>query len=141
MYRYISRESCSQFDSLPLTSLTIQCSSLRRSLPPFVASPFVVAHVVFSFSLVFFFFFFFCAQALYSSITLVAGIVFRAISDGDALVAHVFAPSPGWSARSFIPLLCNSAGGIVVGFVVKVSVLLFTVTFHANHAHNLTRSP
>jgi hypothetical protein len=23
MYRYISRESCSQFDSLPLTSLTI----------------------------------------------------------------------------------------------------------------------
>jgi protein transport protein SEC24 len=23
----------------------------------------------------------------------------------------------------------------------KVSVLLFTVTFHANHAHNLTRSP
>ena len=28
MYRYISRESCSQFDSLPLTSLTI---SRRRS--------------------------------------------------------------------------------------------------------------
>jgi hypothetical protein len=26
MYRYISRESCSQFDSLPLTSLTIQSS-------------------------------------------------------------------------------------------------------------------
>jgi len=25
MYRYISRESCSQFDSLPLTSLTISC--------------------------------------------------------------------------------------------------------------------
>ena len=24
-YRYISRESCSQFDSLPLTSLTIHC--------------------------------------------------------------------------------------------------------------------
>ena len=23
----------------------------------------------------------------------------------------------------------------------KVSVLVFTVTFHANHAHNLTRSP
>ena len=36
MYRYISRESCSQFDSLPLTSLTISplrsppCRSLSR---------------------------------------------------------------------------------------------------------------
>jgi protein-L-isoaspartate O-methyltransferase len=25
--------------------------------------------------------------------------------------------------------------------IAKVSVLLFTVTFYANHAHNLTRSP
>jgi hypothetical protein len=36
MYRYISRESCSQFDSLPLTSLTSQtqrcaCADLRRA--------------------------------------------------------------------------------------------------------------
>jgi hypothetical protein len=31
MYRYISRESCSQFDSLPLTSVTI---SPRRIRPP-----------------------------------------------------------------------------------------------------------
>jgi hypothetical protein len=31
--------------------------------------------------------------------------------------------------------------GTAKGEAVKVSVLLFTVTFHANHAHNLTRSP
>ena len=32
IYRYILRESCSQFDSLPLTSLTLHCSSsLRRA--------------------------------------------------------------------------------------------------------------
>jgi len=35
IYRYILRESCSQFDSLPLTSLTIpgadDCRSLERS--------------------------------------------------------------------------------------------------------------
>jgi hypothetical protein len=29
----------------------------------------------------------------------------------------------------------------VEALLAKVSVLLFTVTFHANHAHNLTRSP
>ena len=36
-----------------------------------------------------------------------------------AIVAHVLTPSPGWSARSFVPLLANAGGGIVVGFVVK----------------------
>jgi hypothetical protein len=30
MYRYILRESCSQFDSLPLTSLTIFLTRLGR---------------------------------------------------------------------------------------------------------------
>jgi hypothetical protein len=36
MYRYILRESCSQFDSLPLTSLTISCATFKArttSLP------------------------------------------------------------------------------------------------------------
>ena len=38
MYRYISRESCSQFDSLPLTSLTSSTSSQRALARQIMAS-------------------------------------------------------------------------------------------------------
>ena len=31
MYRYILCESCSQFDSLPLTTLTVQSHTLRAA--------------------------------------------------------------------------------------------------------------
>ena len=34
MYRYIVRESCSQFDSLPLTSLTIKSALMTSTLHP-----------------------------------------------------------------------------------------------------------
>ena len=37
MYRYILRESCSQFDSLPLTSLTIYSGVPRRTVAKFLA--------------------------------------------------------------------------------------------------------
>ena len=38
MYRYILPESCSQFDSLPLTSLTIFLQPASRSAPSTTAS-------------------------------------------------------------------------------------------------------
>ena len=45
MYRYISRESCSQFDSLPLTYLTISGSWLGRELVGVVEGSFPASKV------------------------------------------------------------------------------------------------
>jgi hypothetical protein len=46
-----------------------------------------------------------------------------------------------FDAEIVIPVPSKEARVEILTIMTKVSVLLFTVTFHANHAHNLTRSP
>jgi tRNA A-37 threonylcarbamoyl transferase component Bud32 len=101
MYRYISRESCSQFDSLPLTSLHPRCSIAE----------------------------------LHAS-----GVVHCDVKSRNVIRVR----STRVTQRD--PLcLCDLDAALLVGAphdaTMKVSCLLYTVTFYVNHAHNLTRSP
>ena len=106
MYRYILRESCSQFDSLPLTSLTILPARLA------LGSADQFAHV---------------AQGELA----VVGI----LSLAAGLCAIGFAVAIAYP--SLVRVVQRQRSGVLPG----ACVLLCTVTFYANRAHNLTRSP
>jgi hypothetical protein len=63
-----------------------------------------------------------------------------------ALLADFLAPNvrvANTASTAHEARVCNTCYGVfpAVTSTGQVSVLLFTVTFHANHAHNLTRSP
>jgi MFS family permease len=64
----------------------------------------------------------------------------------DALIRVLSAPRVAARLRACVPApLARWTGALtprrIARTLFQVSVLLFTVTFHANHAHNLTRSP
>jgi hypothetical protein len=145
IYRYILRESCSQFDSLPLTYLTI--SSPCRTIASFTSAPQSTAFTS-------------GGDAAGGGGGAAAAAV-GAIHDEVAARARARTlsggASPSWGTGAAKKIGCcwvtleqlrpASTGEAALGHWApgagtdQVSVLLSTVTFYANHAHNLTRSP
>ena len=65
----------------------------------------------------------------------------ESIIAGSALMLDLERQPRGNARSDFVSLKATNAVYILAVAVSQVSVLLFTVTFYANHAHNLTRSP
>jgi hypothetical protein len=151
IYRYILRESCSHFDSLPLTYLTVKPQSLRRSSGGVATGGrgalsrqhperrgFAAE---------------FACTAGAGEQAAAAFPAAKAAAAAAAIAGALPAPSPssklalrggGKLGCAFIDLTAPSRDAARSSSVDRAAAgefLLCTVTFHANLAHSLTRSP
>ena len=155
MYRYILRESCSQFDSLPLTSLTIPHST-RLSYTSFEYSDVKATDAGVTFTVK-------NSGAVPGAEVAQLYLGFPAASGEPPKQLKGFTKiqlAPGASTTVTLPLndrslsiwdvaahdwavLLRRAQRVHhrIPLRPRVSVLLCTVTYYANRAHNLTRSP
>ena len=160
MYRYILRESCSQFDSLPLTYFSpIDPSAADNGvrLPKHNAVTFNVFHDygvwdkqsaayhkalapgnAFSWNIVF--------NASRHGVNFQDSMGGGGVVDGNVFFSlnretHDTAALNSWGRRNYLFTDDDAAPTTPHLIPSKVSVLLCTVTFYANLAHSLTRSP